>query len=510
MRKEIRKAAAALAGASMVLGLFAPVLAQDAQPLQQEEAPAEFDQPWSGQDSEYTDLSAQDLYWQGELPRAVLNEESGTATWSLPSEEVLKANEDLVLDALAEMESQAAGTQEAAAREHEETENTAVPYVFDYGAGITQVSNPDTLPSRMVCKIIGFFTDSSGKVQAAVQGTGSFINGDTLVSAAHVMYSWKASLSAARKKIPDIIYIIPAASGWCTETVENRTYPYGLTHAAHVELPSQWLASEDYNYDISVIKSEEPLGLKTGSFRLSDQAPAGTQVRAFGYPGVTKNGIDEYDQYTSEGTIAKAGYSMLYSSDLRAVGGQSGGPVLDNSGALVGIISGSDNSQGKDMLRITAMSGMRKYFAETSASRLTTIYRVYNPNSGEHVHTKEWSEVEDVVSHGWNYEGVSWYAAPSASQGQAVYRVYNPNAGDHHYTKDFAEVQTLIRAGWRFEKIAWYAPRTSDIPVYRLYNPNAKAGAHHYTVDYAESRSLIRAGWKDEGVSWHGNVAFPS
>ena len=40
------------------------------------------------------------------------------------------------------------------------------------------------------------------------------------------------------------------------------------------------------------------------------------------------------------------------------------------------------------------------------------VYRVYNPNSGHHLFTKDKSEVDVLVSLGWIYEGIAWYAVP--------------------------------------------------------------------------------------------------
>ena len=38
-----------------------------------------------------------------------------------------------------------------------------------------------------------------------------------------------------------------------------------------------------------------------------------------------------------------------------------------------------------------------------------------------------------------------------------MFRLYNPNAGDHHYTMNKAERDMLVRVGWRAEGVAWYA-----------------------------------------------------
>lgn len=128
-----------------------------------------------------------------------------------------------------------------------------------------------------------------------------------------------------------------------------------------------------------------------------------------------------------------------------------------------------------------------------------SMYRLYNPNSGEHFYTASTGERNGLISRGWNYEGIGWTAP---SQGDPVYRLYNPNAGDHHYTTSAAERNKLTSVGWRYEGIGWRSG--GSVPLYRQYNPHAKAGAHNYTTSKAENDSLVRAGWRSEGVGWYG------
>jgi hypothetical protein len=59
----------------------------------------------------------------------------------------------------------------------------------------------------------------------------------------------------------------------------------------------------------------------------------------------------------------------------------------------------------------------------------------------------------------------------------SVYRLYNPNTGEHFYTTEDLEWGVLIDAGREDEYIGWYAPITGD-PVCRLYNPNAGDHPH--------------------------------
>ncbi len=110
-------------------------------------------------------------------------------------------------------------------------------------------------------------------------------------------------------------------------------------------------------------------------------------------------------------------------------------------------------------------------------------------------------ERDHLANVGWNYEGVGWYAPVS---GNPVYRVYNPNAGDHHYTMNAVEMYSLVMAEWRYEGIGFYSDPNQAVPLFRAYNPNAQAGSHNYTTDRGENDHLCRLGWNNEGIAWYG------
>ncbi len=130
-----------------------------------------------------------------------------------------------------------------------------------------------------------------------------------------------------------------------------------------------------------------------------------------------------------------------------------------------------------------------------------TMYRLYNPNSGEHFYTSSPVERDAVIAAGWNDEGVGWTAP---TEGIKVYRLYNSFAGEHHYTSSEAERDMLVGVGWTWEEGGWYSDPNEAVPLYRAYNPNAFANNHHYTLDWGEFQTLLSIGWKDEGVGWHG------
>ncbi len=127
------------------------------------------------------------------------------------------------------------------------------------------------------------------------------------------------------------------------------------------------------------------------------------------------------------------------------------------------------------------------------------MYRLYNPNSGEHFYTENIKEDQNLVNAGWRFEGIGWIAP---TKGAPVYRLYNPNAGDHFYTTSAAEKSSLVKAGWNYEGIGWRSG--GKTPLYRAYNPHATAGSHNYTTNKAEENSLVSAGWSNEGIAWYG------
>lgn len=130
------------------------------------------------------------------------------------------------------------------------------------------------------------------------------------------------------------------------------------------------------------------------------------------------------------------------------------------------------------------------------------MYRLYNPNSGEHFYTASSGERNALRNSGWKYEGIGW-TAPKTSN-TPVYRLYNSNAGDHHYTTSVSERRHLLSVGWSDEGIGWYSDDAKEEPLYRQYNKNATAGSHNYTLSKSENDHLVRIGWSAEGIGWYG------
>ena len=140
-------------------------------------------------------------------------------------------------------------------------------------------------------------------------------------------------------------------------------------------------------------------------------------------------------------------------------------------------------------------------YARPKYDEACPVYRLYNPNNGEHFYTINLKEAETLISKGWSSEGILGYAVDHGDY--PVYRLYNSKAGDHMFTRSITERNNLIKAGWHYEGTAFYSLADSKSPVYRLYNPNARTGTHHFTTSSTERDALVKYGWKYEGIGWY-------
>jgi len=135
------------------------------------------------------------------------------------------------------------------------------------------------------------------------------------------------------------------------------------------------------------------------------------------------------------------------------------------------------------------------------AEGTVTMYRLYNPRSGEHFYTSSDYEKANLLRNGWNDENVGWIAPVSSNT--PVYRLFNPYSGDHHYTESEYERNKLTAIGWIYEGIGWYSDDNKRVPVYRQFNPNEVVGTHNYTTSKNENDRLVSIGWIGENIGWY-------
>ncbi|MCR4950194.1 MAG: Ig-like domain-containing protein [Solobacterium sp.] len=158
-------------------------------------------------------------------------------------------------------------------------------------------------------------------------------------------------------------------------------------------------------------------------------------------------------------------------------------------------------SEGTAIITVTSKDGSFKATCTVEVSGIS-MYRLYNPNSGEHFYTAKKKEKDALISYGWQYEGIGW-VAPKLSK-TPVYRLYNSYSGDHHYTMKEKERDALTELGWTYENVGWYSDDEQNVPLYREYNPNMSQCNHNYTTNKKEHDWLCANGWNDEKIGWYG------
>lgn len=152
---------------------------------------------------------------------------------------------------------------------------------------------------------------------------------------------------------------------------------------------------------------------------------------------------------------------------------------------------------------LTATPTTEETTAQSEAAQgAVTIYRLYNPQNGEHLYTADANEKNVLFQkHGWGYEGEAWYAPTKGKDSLPVYRLYNAGLQNHLYTIDTNEVHVLTtKHGWKKDnggQPVFYSGGKANI--YRVYNPKLR-GLHHWTTDQNEYRVLPKHGWYQEGI----------
>ena len=182
-----------------------------------------------------------------------------------------------------------------------------------------------------------------------------------------------------------------------------------------------------------------------------------------------------------------------------------GGATFNNAADFTVSGQTSATKQGTYRVNVTGRRNLTGTASNTwsiTGVASNVMYRLYNPNSGEHFYTANRGERDATVAAGWNYEGHGWNAPVTSNT--PVYRLYNANVGDHHYTPSKNERDTLLKIGWKDEGIGWYSDDAKGVPLYRQYNPNAVTGTHNYTTSKSENDTLASLGWKPEGIGWYG------
>lgn len=213
--------------------------------------------------------------------------------------------------------------------------------------------------------------------------------------------------------------------------------------------------------------------------------------------------------YASSGWDKYSGYGMpQWRSDA-----QLPQQVPDSTTAKPSSGSSSSSTSGSSS---SSTSGSSQQSATPSTPSLpaatptVSLYRLYNPTTGEHLYTIHKEEVDHLVkpeNGGWRLESDQTLSVPATSN-KPVWRLYHPATGDHHYTMDAYEAKVITsEQGWRYDfsgQPAFYSSESQSKPVWRIYNTRAARFGHLFTCDANErSHWLAAGGWNDEGIGWY-------
>lgn len=195
-----------------------------------------------------------------------------------------------------------------------------------------------------------------------------------------------------------------------------------------------------------------------------------------------------------------------------------------------GYINKKDTATAEGQLDLTTENGTtdRKDDGHTKeVPTLIDVVRLYNPWTGEHLFSVDQKEVSDCEKAGWQNEGTFWKAYSHVGDWQAkfggkdkkcgatVYRLYNPWTGEHLYTTSSEEYNKLKTTGWNGEGIAFYSVNvkedntaqvaetdvinTTPQGVYRAFNKNVTVGTHNF-AGYEENATMLANGWLPDNV----------
>lgn len=229
-----------------------------------------------------------------------------------------------------------------------------------------------------------------------VQGTGTLIGAETVLTAGHVLYD-------------------KAYGGWATsvEVVPGNngtSEPFGSVTSKRFFVPDNYTKKEDAVDDYGVIKLPSLIGTKTGTLGLATGAYVGEQVTLAGYSGdlngklgVAKGPISslwmpQLAQYKLDSTPGSSGSGLFSSKDQIVVVHTSGGTGY-NQGVVItptvfntilnweySLTSASVNTMGYVNKSGWGIYSSLRMFKKVATSKYATRYRISRaylaPNGG--------------------------------------------------------------------------------------------------------------------------------
>lgn len=132
-----------------------------------------------------------------------------------------------------------------------------------------RLADPTSWPARTSVYLQAFFPKL--KAGWALQGTGTLIGAETVLTAAHVVYAANLGGLATR------VQVMPAYN--------RGALPYGQATSNRLYLPAGYTAHPDFDQDLAVIKLSSAIGKKTGWLNTAVGVQVGQILTLSGYSG---------------------------------------------------------------------------------------------------------------------------------------------------------------------------------------------------------------------------------
>lgn len=331
-----------------------------------------------------------------------------------------------------------------------------------------EINNRSTSPYKEVCYIQTYFSDGT-----ILRGSGTIVGANDVLTALHVVYDEKHGGWATRAVVTPAADVDDAAGSFSAELGT-----YGATRV--MGYSNNWdtnhdglLTKYESGHDLALIGLDVNLTSVTGYLGFSSSGTSSFNGTLLGYP------VNEKGLMRDVGTATYEPAYPIYSVNNGLGSGASGGPLLDSSSLIRGVLSGGDANNTLSWYAALTNDNARWLSEQISANDDLLKYSDYRPSgagissgtkSGDIFFEYQLGFDASKTSHLYGYQGadrlvMDGYArnyAFSTDTTDGSLKVFNTVSGTTTYLHD---VNTLL-----FEDKTVFVMTEDQAQIARLYS----------------------------------------